>query len=92
MRQYMRIAGWLLGQQKIDKVEYNRCFWLGIHTSIRPSIEAKMNLRDSKLDPSTPFEFDDVVAAAEMIFKRDRFDFGVFDKPKPVQSDSYTPR
>jgi len=92
MRQYMRIAGWLLGQHKIDQVEYNRCFWLGIDTSIRPSIEAKMNLQNSKLDPSVPFEFDDVVSAAEMIFKRDRFDFGVFDKPKPTQADSAYPR
>ena len=92
MRQYMRVAGWLLGQKKIDKVEYNRCFWLGIDTSIRPSIEAKMNLRNSELDPSAPFDFDDIVTAAEMIFKRDRFDFGVFDKPKQVPSDSVYPR
>ncbi|KAF8802169.1 hypothetical protein BYT27DRAFT_7112967 [Phlegmacium glaucopus] len=93
MRQYMRIAGWLLGQQKIDKTEYNpsRCFWLGIDTNIRPSIEAKMHLKNSDLDPSAPFEFDDIVAAAEMVFKRDRFDFGVFDKPKSTPSNSIYP-
>jgi len=67
-------------------------FWLGIDTSIRPSIEAKMNLQNSKLDPSVPFEFDDVVSATEMTFKRDHFDFGVFNKPKPVQADSAYPR
>ena len=92
MRQYMRIAGWLLGQKKIDKVEYDRCFWLGIDPNIRPAIEAKMHLRNSDLDPSTPFDFDEVVGAAEMIFKRDRFDFGVFDKPKNNRDDPSYPR
>ncbi|KAF8816395.1 hypothetical protein BYT27DRAFT_7051328, partial [Phlegmacium glaucopus] len=71
MRQYMCIAGGLLGQQKIDKTEYNCCFWLGIDTNICPFIEAKMHLKNSDLDPSAPFEFDDIVAAAEMVFKRD---------------------
>ncbi|KAF8816385.1 hypothetical protein BYT27DRAFT_7044654, partial [Phlegmacium glaucopus] len=51
----------------------NHCFWLGINTNICPSIEAKMHLKNSDLDPSAPFEFDDIVAAAEMVFKCDQF-------------------
>ncbi|KAH9485331.1 hypothetical protein JR316_0002239 [Psilocybe cubensis] len=41
-KQYICIAGWLLNNNKISKMEYNQYFWLGINESLRPVLESKI--------------------------------------------------
>uniref|UniRef100_A0A8H8CFT3 CCHC-type domain-containing protein n=1 Tax=Psilocybe cubensis TaxID=181762 RepID=A0A8H8CFT3_PSICU len=98
-KQYIRIAGWLLNNNKISKTEYNQYFWLGINESLRPALESKIMVFNPHIDLSSPFSIEDVTKAVEIIFKRDRFDVGIFDNPsaRPFTSlippkDSYPER
>ena len=71
---FLAHTGKAIGEETIDKKEYNRYFWEGIHSHLRKWIEERLAVLDPNLNTSIPFEMKQVVAAAKAIYPKDQFD------------------
>ena len=71
---FLAHTGKAIGEETIDKKEYNRYFWEGIHSHLQKQIEERLAVLDPNLNTSIPFETKQVVAAVKAIYPKDRFD------------------
>lgn len=73
-RGYIRIAGWLFQKNKITKREYQIHYWIGIPSSFRAKLEARLMAQKPTHNLEDPFKVSDINKAAENLLRRDRFD------------------
>ncbi|KAJ6532995.1 hypothetical protein B0H19DRAFT_1325024 [Mycena capillaripes] len=74
LRQFTRIAGWLVQKQIIDEAESARYLWKGIPSHLRHVIENRLLAKDPKRDMTVPFGEDEIIGVVDAKFKRGRFD------------------
>ncbi|KAJ3019325.1 hypothetical protein NUW54_g112 [Trametes sanguinea] len=74
LRRFVRIAGWLQGQNKLSDNDYAYYLWTGLTSSFRRRLEARLLLKDPHHDMSKPFDPTDIQKAAEALLGVDRFD------------------
>lgn len=78
-REYIELAGALKRTGRIEERRFNQGFWEGLHQATRYRIERRMTDEDPQLDLTIPFPVKKVVAAAEHIYSRNRFDKHLLD-------------
>ncbi|KAI0636164.1 hypothetical protein C8Q77DRAFT_1035779, partial [Trametes polyzona] len=76
LRRFIRIAGWLQGQNKLSETNYAYYLWTGLPSSFRRRLEARLLLKDPHHDMSEPFDPEAIRKAAEALLGMDRFDTG----------------
>ncbi|KAH9855427.1 hypothetical protein C2E23DRAFT_724041, partial [Lenzites betulinus] len=74
LRNYVRIAGWLQGKQKISEADYAYYMWIGLPKPFRRQLEPRILLEDPAHDMSVPFSPQAMDRAAKSILSVDRFD------------------
>lgn len=74
LRSFVRIAGWLLGKERISNNDYAYYLWIGLHPSFRKRLEARILLEDPKHDMAKPFDPTAIDKAAKALLSMDRFD------------------
>ena len=93
-RGFIRIAGWLLQKGKIDSDERAMYFWKGIPRRFRDRLELRLTNQKPDHDLSKPFPMADIIKAAEVLLRRDRFDKDRLpsdsEDSEPEDSDSET--
>jgi hypothetical protein len=87
-QEYIRIAGWLLGQQKIEEKDFNRYFWRGLNPIVRTQLEIQILRAEPNHNMEDPFDMKQVSTAAEKLFMRTRFDKEDSDTEDEPGSDS----
>ena len=78
-RHYLKLVGRAIGMETIDRNEYNRHFWEGLHQTLRQKIESRMLVNNPLLNVSTPFEMEKVTETALQLFNTRRFDQHLYD-------------
>lgn len=73
-RKFIRIAGWLLGKNKITQAQHDKYFWKGLPRILRPILEHRISQVEPNFDSTNPFRFNTIQDAAEYHFKPNRFD------------------
>ena len=73
-RNFIRIAGWLRGQNKLSDDDYAYYMWIGLHPRFRARLESRILLEDPNHDMSEPFLPENISKAAEAILGIQRFD------------------
>ena len=73
-RDFIHIGGWLMNKGKISEGNYNRYFWIGLPHSFRSVVDARLLLKDPRLDVSIPYAYAEVCKVAEELLHCDRFD------------------
>ncbi|EIN03281.1 hypothetical protein PUNSTDRAFT_139696 [Punctularia strigosozonata HHB-11173 SS5] len=74
-RNFIRVGGWLLGKGKINEQQSNYYFWKGLPKTLRNQLERKLyELYPTDIDVTVPFKKERIIAAAEVLFPRNRFD------------------
>ena len=71
---FIRVADQLKNRNQITDQEYDRKFWEGLHDTTRDDLERRMKEVNSSLKTDVPFSHDDIVAAADHVYSRVRFD------------------
>ena len=79
-QKFLELVGRAIRADTIDQKESNRYFWEGLHKTMRRKIEDRLLMEDPRLDVTTPFKMKNVVAAAEAIFNRKRFNQHLISK------------
>src|ERR1700692_800308 len=74
VRGFIRIGGWLEQANKLTNEEYASYFWEGIYKKLRTKIESRLMASEPDRDLSQAFPVDKVIATAEKLLHRDRFD------------------
>lgn len=74
LRRFIRIAGWLQGQNKLSETDYAYYLWTGLSSLFRRRLEARLLMEDPNHDMSEPFDPEAIRKAAEALLGVDRFD------------------
>ena len=93
-RKYLELVGRAIGMETIDRNEYNRHFWEGLHQTLRQKIESRLLVKDPRLNVSIPFDMEKVTEAALDIFNPRRFDQHLFngsDSETDSDKEKYRP-
>ncbi|KAJ7029493.1 hypothetical protein C8F04DRAFT_962861, partial [Mycena alexandri] len=74
LREFTKIAGWLVNHGIIDEDTAARYMWKGLHISLRSLVEDRLLAQDPTRDMSVVFPQDDVIGVINARFRRGRFD------------------
>ncbi|EIN04222.1 hypothetical protein PUNSTDRAFT_138949, partial [Punctularia strigosozonata HHB-11173 SS5] len=74
LREFGRIAGWLLDKGKISEREHDSYFWAGLPRETYKELEARILLLKPSISRTEPYPIDMAKDAARFIFDRDTFD------------------
>jgi hypothetical protein len=88
VRGFIRIGGWLEQAKKLTSEEYASYFWEGIYKKLRIKIETHLMAKEPDRDLSEAFPVDRVIAIAEKLLHRDRFDADLLISEVKTESDS----
>jgi hypothetical protein len=88
VRGLIQIGGWLEQANKLTSEEYASYFWEGIYKKLQAKIESRLMSSDTDRDLTLAFPVDKVIATAEKLLHRDRFDADLL--LSEVDSDSET--
>jgi hypothetical protein len=88
VRGFIRIGGWLEQANKLTQEEYASYFWEGIYKKLRTKIESRLMSSEPDRDLSLAFPVDRVIATAEKLLHRDRFDADLLLSEVDSGSDS----
>jgi hypothetical protein len=87
-RDFLRIAGSMLVENRITQGEYATYFWQGISKPLRIRVENRILARNPIRNLSEPFEVDEIDTAAAAILQRDRFDHALDDSDSEEEDSS----
>jgi hypothetical protein len=90
VRGFIPIGGWLEQANKLTSEEYASYFWEGINKRVRAKIKSRLMAREPDRDLSLAFPVDKVVATAEKLLHRDRFDADLLVSDVDSDTDSDT--
>ncbi|KIK32935.1 hypothetical protein CY34DRAFT_18704 [Suillus luteus UH-Slu-Lm8-n1] len=79
---------WLEQAKKLTSEEYASYFWEGIYKKLRIKIETRLMAKDPDRDLSEAFPVDRVIAIAEKLLHRDRFDADLLLSEVETESES----
>jgi hypothetical protein len=88
VRGFIRIGGWLEEAKKLTSEEYASYFWEGIYKKLRIKIETRLMANEPDTDLSEAFPVDRVIAIAEKLLHRDRFDADLLLSEVETESES----
>ena len=87
-RAFLRIAGSLLSEGKINDKDYATYFWQGIPRVLRTRLENRILTQDPVRDLSEPFGVEEIDTAAAAVLQRDQFDRALDDSDSESNNSS----